>query len=36
MLVGVRDIDTVEKENIRKAGIEVFTMRDIDERGMRL
>ncbi len=35
VLVGVRDIDAIEKENIRKAGIEVFTMRDIDERGMR-
>jgi arginase len=35
VLVGVRDIDGIEKENIRKAGIEVFTMRDIDERGMR-
>jgi arginase len=35
VLVGVRDIDSVEKENIRKAGIDVFTMRDIDERGMR-
>ena len=35
VLVGVRDIDATEKENIRKAGIEVFTMRDIDERGMR-
>ncbi len=34
-LVGVRDIDTAERENIRRAGIEVFTMRDIDERGMR-
>ena len=31
----MRDIDSVEKENIRRAGIEVFTMRDIDERGMR-
>src|SRR5499427_2196043 len=31
VLVGVRDIDDTEKENIRKAGIEVFTMRDIDE-----
>src|SRR5438477_6681175 len=28
VLVGVRDIDAIEKENIRKAGIEVFTMRD--------
>ncbi len=35
VLVGVRDIDEAEKENIRRAGIEVFTMRDIDERGMR-
>jgi arginase len=35
VLVGIRDVDTHEKENIRKAGIEVFTMRDIDERGMR-
>ncbi|HXZ27089.1 MAG TPA: arginase [Terriglobales bacterium] len=35
VLVGVRDIDQIEKENVRKAGVEVFTMRDIDERGMR-
>src|SRR5215475_7610545 len=35
VLVGVRDIDAVEKENVRKTGIGVFTMRDIDERGMR-
>jgi arginase len=35
VLVGVRDVDQAEKENIRKAGIHVFTMRDIDERGMR-
>jgi arginase len=35
VLVGVRDVDAAEKENIRKAGVEVFTMRDIDERGMR-
>jgi len=35
VLVGVRDIDAVEKENVRKAGVEVYTMRDIDERGMR-
>ena len=35
VLVGVRDIDAVEKENVRRAGIGVFTIRDIDERGMR-
>jgi len=36
VLIGVRDIDPAEKENIRRAGIsEVYTMRDIDERGMR-
>ena len=35
VIVGVRDVDSAEKENIRKSGIHVFTMRDIDERGMR-
>ena len=35
VLVGIRDVDAHEKENIRQAGVEVFTMRDIDERGMR-
>ena len=36
VLIGVRDIDATEKENIKLAGItEVYTMRDIDERGMR-
>jgi len=34
-LVGIRDVDNHERENIRKAGVHVFTMRDIDERGMR-
>jgi arginase len=36
VLVGVRDIDSAERENIRRAGVaKVYTMRDIDERGMR-
>jgi arginase len=36
VLIGIRDIDAAERENIRKAGVaEVYTMRDIDERGMR-
>ena len=36
VLIGLRDIDATEKANIRRAGItEVYTMRDIDERGMR-
>ncbi|HET9840297.1 MAG TPA: arginase [Candidatus Angelobacter sp.] len=35
VLVGIRDVDAREKENIKHAGIEVYTMRDIDERGMR-
>jgi arginase len=35
-IVGVRNIDAAERENIRRAGVaEVYTMRDIDERGMR-
>lgn len=35
VLVGVRDVDPRERANIRETGIEVYTMRDIDERGMR-
>jgi arginase len=36
VLIGVRDIDAAERENIRRSGIaKVYTMRDIDERGMR-
>jgi arginase len=34
-LVGIREIDAAERENIRRAGVAVYTMRDIDERGMR-
>jgi arginase len=32
--VGARDIDTGERELIRKLGMRFFTMREIDERGM--
>jgi len=35
VLVGVRDIDTQEKELLASSAVRVFTMRDIDERGMR-
>ena len=36
VLVGVRDIDAAERANLKQAGVaEVYTMRDIDERGMR-
>ena len=35
VLVGIREIDSAERENIRRAGVAVYTMRDIDERGMR-
>jgi arginase len=34
-LVGIRDLDSQEKKLARKSGVHVFTMRDIDERGMR-
>jgi arginase len=35
VLFGVRDIDAAERANILRSGIHVFTMRDIDERGIR-
>ena len=34
-VVGLRDVDVPERANIRATGIRAFTMRDIDERGMR-
>ncbi len=33
--VGLRDVDTAERANVRASGLGAFTMRDIDERGMR-
>jgi len=35
VLVGVHDLDPEEKKALRREGIKIFTMRDIDERGMR-
>lgn len=35
VLIGVRDLDPREQKTIKKSCIQVFTMRDIDERGMR-
>jgi len=33
-LVGIRDVDQLEGETVRDTGVRVFTMREIDERGM--
>ena len=35
VLVGLRDVDQLERLPVRESGIHVFTMRDIDERGLR-
>ncbi len=35
VLIGIRDVDAAESDNLRRAGVRVFTMRDIDERGLR-
>ena len=34
-LIGIRDIDNHEREIVKKSGIHAYTMRDVDERGMR-
>jgi arginase len=34
-LVGVRDLDAKERRLVKESGVHVFTMRDIDERGLR-
>lgn len=34
VLVGIRDLDPLERDHLTRSGITVFTMRDIDEMGM--
>jgi arginase len=34
-IVGLRSVDEIERQNVRRAGVHPFTMRDIDERGLR-
>lgn len=34
-IVGLRSVDELERLNVRGTGVHAFTMRDIDERGMR-
>jgi arginase len=34
-LVGIRSVDGAERANVKASGIGAFTMRDVDERGMR-
>jgi arginase len=35
VIVGLRDVDQTEKSHVRGFGVHAFTMREIDERGMR-
>jgi arginase len=35
VIVGARDLDPAERANAREFGVTIFTMRDIDERGLR-
>jgi arginase len=34
-LVGVREVDVLERQVVNSSGVRAFTMREIDERGMR-
>jgi arginase len=34
-LVGIRDLDPAEREHAKQFGIRVFTMREVDERGLK-
>jgi arginase len=34
-LVGIRDVDRLEREQVQRAGVTAFTMRSIDEEGLR-
>ena len=35
VLVGIRDVDLAERPIVKRSGVTVYTMRDVDERGMR-
>ena len=35
VLIGVRDLDSGERETLRSSGATVYTIREVDERGMR-
>lgn len=34
-VIGLRSVDTDERRNVQQAGVHAYTMRDIDERGLR-
>jgi arginase len=34
-IIGLRSVDVEEKANVQRAGVRAFTMRDVDERGLR-
>jgi arginase len=34
-LIGIRSVDALERDIVRKSGVTVFTMRDVDEIGLR-
>jgi arginase len=34
-IIGLRDVDRTEVPHVREAGVSAYTMRDIDERGLR-
>jgi len=35
VLIGLRDVDPLESRNVKNSGVLAFTMRDVDELGMR-
>ncbi len=34
VMIGVRDLDDRERQNLSESGVAIYTMRDVDERGM--
>jgi arginase len=34
-IVGLRSVDQTEREHVRRTGVNAYTMRDLDERGLR-
>jgi len=34
-IIGLRSVDEAERQHVREAGVHAYTMRDLDERGLR-
>jgi arginase len=34
VMIGIRDLDTIERQWLKRSGVKIYTMRDLDEKGI--